>query len=62
MQQPTIPQEFLEVLVTGMGLISMKNTGFVGNFVNDTGNAPGQLRCLKGHLRLVNLTEIPSNT
>ena len=54
----TITGEFLEIPVLGRGLICTKITGMMGNFTNETGNGPGQLRCLKGHLRLVNLTEI----
>ena len=58
MQQSTITGEFLEIPVLGRGLICTKITRMMGNFTNETGNGPGQLRCLKGHLRRVNLTEI----
>ena len=44
--------------VPGMGIVPMKITGFPGKIMNNTGNAPRKLGCLRGHLRLVNLIEI----
>ena len=58
MHQSTIPWDSLEIPVMGIGKLCMKITRMMGNFMNDAFNAPGQLRCLKGHLRLINLPEI----
>ena len=44
-QQSMIPQVFLEIPVLGMGCIHTKITRILGEFMNDTGNAPGKLRC-----------------
>ena len=53
-----IPWEFLEISVTGMGLVCTKITRMMGNFTNNALDAPRQLRCFTGQFRLVNLTEI----